>query len=247
MIKNYMKYLLSIIALLIISGCISQPQQDLIVGKRVNFTTQDGYIIFGTYYKNDGKPVIILLHMLSRNRNDWNEFGYILKNHFAVLSIDLRGHGESIKKDGTYVTWKQFSSNDFNNMIFDVAAAKNFLKFEGVNISKIGIIGASIGANTALNYAIGDSDVKALVLLSPSFNYRGINTRQSITQYKNSLLIISSQEDTQSSKDCQDMISLSPSQDKKLEMYKNIGHGTYMLFKENVNDLILTWLKTRLG
>ena len=42
-------------------------------------------------------PAIILLHGGGGSRHEWHEAGYVsrLKDHFTVIALDLRGHGES--------------------------------------------------------------------------------------------------------------------------------------------------------
>jgi len=144
---------------------------------QISLKTEDGFNIVGSYYKGktDGKG-IILLHMLGRNRHDWDNFALILqKEGYSVVSIDMRGHGES---QGNF---KSFSENDFNNMKLDVKAAKEFLTGKGA--TTFGIIGASIGANTALNYAVSDSSIKSIVLMSPGLDYRGVKTDSTIKDY----------------------------------------------------------------
>ena len=67
--------------------------------------------------------------MLGRNRNDWNTFASTLSNRsngFAVLSIDLRGHGESINQNGKTISFQSFTPIDFNKMVLDVKAARAF-------------------------------------------------------------------------------------------------------------------------
>lgn len=140
--------------------------------EKVVFPTEDGVSIAGTYYfplvqgSNGSKqnessatlPAAILLHMLGKDRNSWNGFPAILtRNGFVVLAIDLRGHGESVVQNGKPISYQSFTSGDFNKMLLDVKAAKQFLNESGSNNSsvkngpkvdpnRITIVGASIGA-----------------------------------------------------------------------------------------------------
>src|SRR5919198_608042 len=112
--------------------------------QRVSFLTDDKVLIVGTYYTpqtssssssnsaatTTSTNAIILLHMLGHNRNDWNSFASTLSNKsngYAVLSIDLRGHGDSISQDGNTISFQSFTPDDFNKMVLDVKAAKQFL------------------------------------------------------------------------------------------------------------------------
>jgi acetyl esterase/lipase len=228
-------------------------------GQKVTFITDDGVSIVGTYYSpssgtNNSTPTVILLHMLGRDRNTWNELASTLSQKgYAVLSIDLRGHGESIStQDGNAISYQSFTEDDFNKMVLDVKAAKQFLiENKNANPNRMAIIGASIGANVALNYAAtSDPDIKTVILLSPGLNYRGVATADAITKYKNPIYIAATEEDSGSAKDSQilcDKINCG----KNLKVYSggSSSHGTNM-FSDSLNpplqDLIMSWLNSSL-
>ena len=67
-------------------------------------------------------------------------------------------------------------------MILDVMAAKEFLDKE-----KNVVMGASIGANLAIKFA---NEVDGAVSLSPSFNYKGIETREDAPNVNKPVLIV---------------------------------------------------------
>ncbi len=196
-------------------------------GHDVSFTTDDNLTIFAKYWHRGTEKKIILLHMLGRDSSNWEEFAENLP--YTTIAIDLRGHGQS---DGD---WQSFQDADFNNMILDVKAANEFTGGETV------VIGASIGANVALNYA-DNYDADGIALLSPSYDYRGVDTRAAIARYKGALLIVSSRDDEQSYNPSISMHNLSPSDKKQLKTYDDAGHGTDMLDKEDLDDLILQWI-----
>lgn len=234
-------FILLLIGIVFLSGC-AQPQPPATTGQRVEFTTYDEVKIVGTYYEG-GDKAVILLHKLAADRNDWNTFAPELQaKGYSVLAIDLRGHAESITKEKMKISWIGFSDSDFNDMKYDVKAAKLFLSNKGK--SKFAIIGESVGANVALNYGAEDSDIKAVILLSPSFNYRGIKTDQSIKTYKGSLLIVVSENDPESITDSQQMFSLSPA-DKQIKTYPNAGHGTQMFSGTDLNKVIVDFLGSK--
>lgn len=177
-------------------------------GQTVTFITDDGVSIVGTYYApssglKDSTPTIILLHMLGKDRSTWNTFASALSHKgYAVLSIDLRGHGESIKQGSSTVSYQSFTENDFNKMTLDVKAAKQFLiEQKNANPDRMAIIGASIGANIALNYAATlDPTIKIVIPLSPGLNYKGVATSDTITKYKNPIYIAATEGDSESAK-----------------------------------------------
>jgi len=198
--------------------------------------TGDNVNIKGTFYKGKkNMSSIILLHMLNRDRHDWDGFAESLQSlGYNLISIDLRGHGESS------LSWKTFSESDFSSMILDVRVAKDFLV--GNNVSnRIAIIGASIGANIALTYAAKDDSIKTIILLSPGLDYRGVKTQDVIKQFKNPVLIIASEGDTYSADSSRTLSSLS--KNSQLKLYKGLNHGTNLLGNEDVNSVIIEWLK----
>jgi pimeloyl-ACP methyl ester carboxylesterase len=231
----------------------------------VNFLTDDGVSIIGSYYSplkvvsnassssTTTTPTVILLHMLGRNRSTWNAFASTLsqKEGYAVLSIDLRGHGESVKQNnGNTISFQSFSPDDYNKMVLDVKAAKQFLiTNKNANPNNISIVGASIGANVAINYAAMDPTIKSVVLLSPGINYRGVSTEEAITKYKNnnSVYIAATEGDSEAA-DSSKILCEKINCDGKLKIYSggSNSHGTNMFSDQLLNpplqDLVISWL-----
>lgn len=221
------------------------------IPQTVNFPTEDGFSIVGIYYppNRPAAPALILLHMLDRNRDDWNELAKRLYDEgYAVLSIDLRGHGESIRHGEEIVTWQGFESKDYRAMAADVRAAMDFLKGqEDIDLRRIGIIGASIGCNVGLNYAVSDENVRTLVMLSPGLNYKGIKTEYAIRAYgQRPVFIAVSIKDTYSDKSSRKLYDRTEGK-KKLQRFIDAGHGTDMLAERpKLTTAIVDWLKETL-
>lgn len=222
-------------------------------GERVVFTSEDGVLLVGSYYKprigtSYSTPSVILLHMLGMDRSTWDKFAQELtQNGYAVLSVDLRGHGESIKQANYTISYQSFMPKNFKNMTLDVKAAKKYL-IEGrkANPNQISIIGASIGANLALNYAASDHSIKSVILLSPGLNYRGISTLDAIMKYKNPIYIVTAEDDSESVKDSKILCEkITCAENLKIFEKTNV-HGTDMLSDKMVGSklqsIILSWL-----
>jgi len=155
--------------------------------------TGDDVNIAATYYPGEGDG-IILLHMLNHDRSTYDNFARsLMAEGYSVVSIDLRGHGESD------LNWQEFNDhereefNDFVNMEADVLAAKKFLNRKGIFVKRI--VGASIGANIALRYAANNPEVEKLVLLSPGVNYKGVKISDAATTYAGDVLLIYAKND----------------------------------------------------
>ena len=203
--------------------------------KDIGLKTDDNVRIKATFYKGSkDMPSIILLHMLHRNRHDWDKFAEMLQNNgYNTISIDSRDHGESDLK------WNSFSEKDFNNMVLDAKAAKDFLINDGIG-DKIAIIGASIGANTALNFAAQDDSIKTIILLSPGLDYRGVKTEESILKFKDPVLIIVSDGDSYAAESSRKLNSLS--KNSTLKIYNGSEHGTSMIGKTDIDKVMVEWL-----
>ena len=229
--------------------------------EKVSFLTDDKVLIVGTYYspsasnKNTSTDAIILLHMLGHDRNDWNTFASALRNSsngYAVLSIDLRGHGESVHQNGKVISYQSFTPNDFNKMVLDVKAAKQFLVTQKhINPNNIAIVGASIGANVALRYDASDQSIKTVILLSPGLNYRGVITTDLIKTYLNPIYIATAGKDPIAGNDPQTLCN-EINCGNKLKVYQaSSSHGTDMFLDKSLNppldNLIILWLDAAFG
>lgn len=108
-------------------------------------------------YVLDGNgKTLVFIHGLSDNLLYWEFLANNLKHSHQVLRIDLRGHGKSELGNeeitiGTY-------ANDLNGLL------------EKLNISKVNLIGFSLGGAVALDFAIKyPKKVDSLVLMSTFF------------------------------------------------------------------------------
>jgi pimeloyl-ACP methyl ester carboxylesterase len=236
-----MKQYFLILLLLIACAQDAQPQMPTLKPITGNLpsgtaTTQDGQTIaYQIYAGKAGSTPVILLHMLRRTRVDWDGFARMLQQKgYTVIAADLRGHGQSSGN------WERFTEQDFQNMIYDVAALKSVLESKGADVRKLVIIGASIGANTALNYAATDPDVATVVLLSPGLNYRGSSTEN--TKFNKPFLIVAANDDEYSAQSSQKIANNNAY--AKLVLFDNAGHGNNMFAKRELAPMIFDWLKT---
>jgi len=200
--------------------------------KEIQLITEDGIRLKATVYEADG-PGVILLHMLNRDRHDWNDFASQLQSlGYQVIAVDLRGHGESD------LNWNDFSPKEFNEMVLDAKAAEEYLGKD------VAVIGASIGANIALNVA-SDGAVKAAILMSPGLEYKGVKSEESIENLDKSVLIIAAEGDTYAAESSRKLHSLNSN--AELRTYNGDEHGTWLFGKTDVDQVMIQWLKEHLG
>lgn len=181
----------------------AQRDEELPEPKAVEFLTKDGVKIHGTYFASDRQRdavPIILLHGFKGSRADLEGLALFLQqeHRHAVLTLDLRGHGESTRQtvggDERELNPDRFRTDDFERMVlYDVEEAKKFFNAENnagqVNIERLGVVGAEMGATIAAYWALQDwsaprlaikqgQDVKALVLISPETRFKSLAISQ---------------------------------------------------------------------
>ena len=216
------------------STAASSPSAQAI--SKVDLRTEDGVHIKGTYYRPPAShaPGIVLLHMLGRNRKDWDAFARQLQAAgYGVLAIDLRGHGES---EG---------QREWQKMTQDAASAVAFIRSRPeIDPDRIALIGASIGANIAINYAANDPGIQGVALLSPGMDYHGVTTPEAVEAYgKRPLFLAASSEDTYAYGSVQELGKLAQGR-VQLILFDGQGHGTQMLGRGNgLEEDILQWLQ----
>lgn len=144
--------------------------------RTVTFRAQDGIAIAASYFEPSRRlaPAVILVHMLTRTRDDWHSVAARLSDSgFAVLTFDLRGHGAS-----------GGSAEDPAKMVLDLKAARAYLADRSdVQSSAIGLAGASVGASLAALVAADEPAVRSLALVSPGIDYRGLRIEAAMKKY----------------------------------------------------------------
>ena len=200
-------------------------------------TTSDNKNIAFTFFEGPKNgPGAILLHQLSRDRHDYDAFApKLVDAGYNVISIDVRGHGESSGD------WNLFSANDFRQIGLDIAAAKEHLGKQGVDTSRILLIGASFTANAVINYAADDRDVKAVISLSPGLDYRGIKPQNGIPNVPKNTLLVAAEDDDYSVQSVRQLNSMNTETQTKI--YPSGGHGYALFAQTTLSDDILTWIE----
>jgi pimeloyl-ACP methyl ester carboxylesterase len=195
------------------------------VSEEKQLVTRDGVTLNCTYFPSAaGKnaPVAVLLHGKNGNRLVWQTpignvpgFAQALQaNDFAVVTVDLRLHGENItggqsppaankKAEPPKLTPAHHKAM----VSFDLEAVKKFLLEEHekqqLNVNKLALVAAEFSTAVALNYFVLDwskepyddapipaqrtprgQDVKALVLLSPDATVTGLPTTDAVQRLR---------------------------------------------------------------
>ncbi len=114
------------------------------------------------YYKKNNfdkdKTTLIFIHGVSGSSSAWIPYENKFKEKFNILSVDLRGHGKSIKPK-EYESYKiELFAEDIHNLL------------EYLNIKKIIIISHSFGSLVTLAFADKYQDmISGIIFLSPQY------------------------------------------------------------------------------
>lgn len=226
------------------SNVLSNPKMD-----KVNIKTSDNVNIVGDYYQPSGeiKGWVLYLHMMPATKESYSNLATRLQRvGYAGLAIDLRGHGESDDGPDGY---KSFSEKEHQNSIEDVISSIEFLKDNGATEDKISIVGASIGANLAIQYGSQDNDIEKIVALSPGINYYGIMAIDLVKKFNNtqSLFMAGSKDDPNVPGDASQILSIEssyPYRDSvQTEIYERGGHGTDIMgSQQDLEDKVVAFI-----
>jgi len=202
----------------------------------VTLTTRDGVRLKASFYPSGlGKEAvpIVMLHDFKESRAVFNGLAQALQSpaggqrpSHAVLTVDLRGHGESTSITGRNGETRKLEAarlgkQDFRNMVlYDMEAVRRFLVKKNdagkLNLNKLCLLGSGMGANVATTWAAVDwsspklasrkqgQDVKGLILASPDWGFRGLPMLRPIKQrdvrQEISMLILYGKQDRKAAK-----------------------------------------------
>ncbi|EKD24025.1 MAG: hypothetical protein ACD_81C00126G0008 [uncultured bacterium] len=218
----------------------------------LHLTTSDNIKLAGNYFPvSPSKQLsrngwVVFLHMMPATKESWTILASQLQQEgYAGLAIDLRGHGIS---DGGPKGYTQFSDAEHQDSVRDVDAAIDFLTGLGARPEQIIFIGASIGANLALQYVYQHRAFKKAILLSPGFNYHGIAVQPIVSQMPSDkqLFYIASEDDvdTTNSAEVESLYALTSCAIKQKEIVADGGHGSAILTHHpELIDEIITFIK----
>ena len=216
-----------------------------LAAQRVTFRTDDEVVLAASWYEPSSRPApaVILLHMLSRSRRDWEPVASRLAAEgVGALAVDFRGHGDSTGQ------LAGGPAPDYTALLLDVKAARRYLATRGdVQPSRVGLAGASLGANVAALHAAGDAAIISLALLSPSLDYRGLRIEQALRQFgARPALLVGSNDDPYAARTVRELEKSGGGLREPL-ILDQAGHGTLMLARDaDLARRLVDWFKRTL-
>lgn len=225
---------------------ISAFQDKLISKQDILFKTKDKLSIYGSFYEStDGKsklPGILLLHQFRSDRNEWDSYAKELaQSGYLVLSIDLRGHGQSDS-----IPELVEILNNPNQSPLEVESAIDMLKnHPKVDPKRIAVMGGSVGGNLAA-VAAGSNWVNLAICISgKSSAVKKLAANQDNFEFKNTMFVAASK-DGKREFYANEMGKNSKGENEILIDSSSSAHGVSMLKNEKIKDKIYRWLKAKL-
>ncbi len=143
----------------------------------VEFTSSDGTKLSGEWYQPAAGsggvlPTVLLLHDFGEDRSIWESFitNSLLKNGYAALALDLRGHGAS---EGKLPAFNQDARENLIGsklLLQDLAAVFQWLKGrELVDPDRIAVAGVGLGASLVFAASGKFEAIRSSMAISPDF------------------------------------------------------------------------------
>ena len=139
----------------------------------LSLETFDLVELWGSFESPEGIPAPIpaalLLHGYCETRSVWNDLKErLLLEGWAVMTLDLRGHGQSRLRNREELSAAEIWRTDSRQFPLDVEPALDWLKSQPrLDSNRIAVIGSDIGANLALVAAGRFPEVGSAVAINP--------------------------------------------------------------------------------
>ena len=224
------------------------------VTKDYKITTKDNFSMVATlqYPKIKEKKnfsTIVFLHSLGYNSEWWGSLPQeFLDKGYAVLKIDLRGHGKSVYNSKLCRTsWKNLTNKAYAKYPDDVTTVIQYIKSENKRtfFNNWAFIGADIGGSTAV---IAANQIKykpsTIVILSPVVSTKGIYIPVQLAELDNiDILTITGKDDLQTKKANNYLKKFAQS---TYAEYESSSPSTGMIMlkhDEDLNEIITSWVE----
>lgn len=185
-------------------------------------------------------PAVLLLHGYGEDRSAWKEFSKELLNRgWAVMALDLRGHGESRLKNQRPIQASADWRTNLHEFPVDLDPALDWLKSRPrVDNRKIVVIGFDVGANLALLANGKFEEVKTVVAIKPNLDESlALAGSAQDFQPKSALMVVTSQAEADRMKS-----GVKGARSRILVASHSGGTAEWTADKQ-VRDAIFQWLK----
>ncbi|MDD5361637.1 MAG: dienelactone hydrolase family protein [Ignavibacteria bacterium] len=246
---------------LLVSGCTRSNQNEIknvkqetgeVKKNRIEMMTADGLKIVGNYYftadkENVRQPLIVLIHQFRSTKEQWSKdfIDSLIVKKYKVLAYDIRSHGES---DKAKVNIDDLLTNSEQAPKDVDAVMKWAYKNEGVDTTKIGFAGTSIGG--ALGFYGRIHGGKSVVLISTGkmtfapltgYDELRMSMARPLLRVKN-VFFISGEKDGTHAIDSKSIHDNYLDQPSELKFYDSDRHGKELIEAyPEIYTLIINW------
>jgi pimeloyl-ACP methyl ester carboxylesterase len=182
---------------------------------------------------------VLLLHGFGEDRTVWADFKKtLLGRGWAVMTVDLRGHGGSKTKNNLPIAASRDWRSSPHDFPLDMEAAITWLKTQTrINSNMIAVIGVDVGANLALIASGKFSQVRTVVAVNPNLR-EGQEMAGGAQDYRprSALILASSEAEANSIKN-----EVKPP--SRLQVLNQDGGTASWFQNKQVSDSVLQWMK----
>jgi pimeloyl-ACP methyl ester carboxylesterase len=184
----------------------------------------------------DRYPLIILVHGLGGEGRNWREWiPGLVRQGYAVLAVDVRGHGQSTHIMATgFRPWRLLDAMQWQAATKDMDQwmryASGSLQTDQPQVASgpFTLIGVGLGANLALVGAGNNPQwATQVVALAPGLDYKGIAPAVPMLQFEKPIFFAASQSDTYALSSAEKLYKIAQGP-KQLRLFKDIGTGLDM-------------------
>jgi pimeloyl-ACP methyl ester carboxylesterase len=209
-------------------------------GRLVTFRSPTGRTVTGLLTEAESRPApaVVLVPMLGRPKDDWQPIAERLASAgMHALAIDLPGM--DLPADPQALgTWHE-----------DVRAAAVFLAgLSEVRPGALGMAGASLGANLVAVAAAAAPEVRSIVLVSPSLEYRGVRIEGAMHQFgARQALMAASVQDPYAARSVREMEKMGAGS-REVRWSSVPAHGMALLTRDpDLVQTLIDWFQQTLG
>lgn len=141
-------------------------QQYALWPQNISFKSSDNLRLSGVFMQGSNGATVVLLHGYGRSKEQMlPQASFLNKAGFNILMFDFRASGES---EGRYITFGQREQADLEGAV-------SYLNNRGdMDMSKIGLLGFSMGGAVALMKSGDLPEIKAIVINSTYARFKSV-------------------------------------------------------------------------
>jgi dienelactone hydrolase len=208
--------------------------------RTVTFRSPTGRVVEASLNEAAQRPAsaVVLVGMLGHSRDDWQAIAQRMADaRITTLAIDLPsgalpGDAEAL------AAWSA-----------DVRGAVSFLLARPeTSPGAVGVMGATLGASLAAVAGAADPQIRALALISPSSDYRGLRIEGPLRQFgARPVYLVASRQDGYSARSARELAKNGPGP-REVQLVDVAGSGTVLLSREpDLIRLAIEWFQRTLG